>query len=90
MPDTEDPPKAQALRFDWQDWLPHFDDEDIPDNDKRAMIEALWSIVVAFVDLGWDITPDAKETCGQDLDLTALLNAAVLQSERQPTAEEDA
>ena len=51
------------------------------DDQKREMIEALWSIVIAFVDLQWEITDASKETCGQTLDLRAALEAAVLNSE---------
>lgn len=81
--DTTPPPRASetlqpALRFDWRDWLPYFEGEDIPEEQKRALIETLWSIVVAFVDLGWQVREG--ESCGQALDLKAALEAAVLRS----------
>lgn len=90
------PPKnvPPVLRFDWRDWLPYFYDENIPEDQKRVLIETIWSIVIGFVDLGWTIAPTLKssalensgvskgpENCGQTFDLKAVLEAAVLQSE---------
>lgn len=77
MTDTDTDPHhpAPALRFDWTDWLPYLEDQDVPDEQKRELIETLWSIVVSFVDLGWQIKP-ASETCGGALDLKAILTAA--------------
>ena len=65
---------APMLRFEWTDWLPYLEDQDIPDEQKRDLIEALWSIVVAFVDLGWQINP-APGSAGEALDLKAILTA---------------
>lgn len=84
--------KRMGLIFDWQDWVPYLDDANATDAQKREMIETLWQIVVAFVDLGFDLNPtqqaqtDAgrtdtgQESCGQNLDLKMLLEAAVLKS----------
>lgn len=63
---------APALRFDWADWLPYLEDQEIPDDQKRELIETLWSIVVAFVDLGWQLN-SKPEMCGGALDLKAIL-----------------
>lgn len=63
-----------ALRFDWTDWLPYLEDQDIPDDQKRVLIETLWSIIVAFVDLGWQIN-SGQEISGSGLDLKSILNA---------------
>ncbi len=85
-----------ALRFDWQDWLPFLEDSNIPEDQKRAWIETLWSIVMNFVDLGFDIK-SAPEICGEEIDLKALLEAAVVNSKdatrdttNQSSSEEDA
>ncbi|WP_187432189.1 hypothetical protein ROLI_013170 [Roseobacter fucihabitans] len=75
------------LHLNWEDWLPMMEDEDIPEDQKRAFIEALWSITVAFVDVGWGLSTEA-EICGQDLDLTAALRSAVLNSQSQPEKED--
>ena len=74
--DTENhlKPPVPALRFDWADWLPYLEDEDIPEDQKRALIETLWSIVVAFVDLGWQLNPKS-EIGGEAFDLKAILTA---------------
>ena len=79
--------KSMGLIFDWQDWLPYVAEADLPDDQKREMIETLWQIVVAFVDLGFDLNPHqqaqtdhGQESCGQTLDLKMLLEAAVLKS----------
>lgn len=85
MPDPHPPPNETpqsypALQMNWEDFLPFMEDDDIPEDQKRAFIDALWSIVIAFVDLGWNVAP-ASESCGQDLDLRAALEAAVLNSD---------
>jgi len=62
-----------ALRFDWTDWLPYLEGEDVSEEKKRELIETLWSVVVSFVDLGWRI--DANPETGNTLDLHAILTA---------------
>ncbi len=50
----------------YQAWL---DDPDLTDTQKKQIIEALWSIMVAFVDLGFGVHPlqaaQGQEVCGQ-------------------------
>lgn len=74
-----------SVHLNWQDWLPYLEESDATEAEKRQLIETLWSIMIAFVDLGWDLgspaNPNGKETSGQTLDLTAVLRAAVLNSE---------
>lgn len=84
---TKPTPPPPSLHLNWEDWLPYFADSDATDDEKRQMIEALWSIVTAFVDLGWDDGPE-PESCGQTFDLKAALAAAVVQSEKAQTEEE--
>lgn len=81
-PTPNQPPtlKAPALRFDWRDWLPYVENEDIREDQKRALIESLWSIVVAFVDYGWSVKEEAAPT-DNAIDLKAALEAAVLNSD---------
>lgn len=86
------PPPAPArpgLHLNWEEWLPYLDDLNATEAEKRQFIETLWSIVIAFVDLGWDVAPgpSSKETCGQVLDLRAALEAAMVQSEDPQTEE---
>ena len=54
-------------------------DDDIPEDQKRQLIETLWSIILCFVDLGYDIKSPAV-ICGETIDLKAALEAAVLHS----------
>ena len=85
LPEAKPPPEAKlALRFDWQDWLEYFDDDEATLEQKQALIETLWGIVCSFVDLGWDLNPTAQ-ICGQEIDLKALLERDVLSSEDHPT-----
>lgn len=69
-----------SLRFDWTDWLPYLEDQDVPEEQKRLLIEALWGIVVAFVDLGWQIKPE-PENSGNTFDLKAILSAVETEEE---------
>jgi len=90
------PKSRPAVSFDWQDWLPYLEGEDIPDEQSQVLIETLWSIVLTFVDLGFNVKSPSK-SCGADIDLKAALEAAVLNSEHtksldppQPQKGEDA
>lgn len=42
-----------GMKIDFSRYLPILDDDDISDEDKRALLEALWSITLSFVRLGW-------------------------------------
>lgn len=83
------PQSSRTLRFDWQDWLPYLEDSNASDEQKRELVEALWSIVIGFVDLGWDIK-SAPETCGEAFDLAAVLSAAMVSLEDDPKTGEEA
>lgn len=71
--DTDPKPPVPALRFDWTDWLPYLDDQEIPDEQKRELIETLWGIVVSFIDLSWQVGPHPQT--GASLDLKAIVEA---------------
>ncbi|MEO0486234.1 MAG: hypothetical protein AAF092_10015 [Pseudomonadota bacterium] len=85
-PPVKDAERTSVLAFDWREWLPHLADADMSDAQKKAMIEALWAIVLGFVDLGFEVKA-AEETCGETIDLKVALAAAVLGCEQD---EEDA
>jgi hypothetical protein len=54
-----------TLTVDWQLYAKYFDESDMTDAEKREVIATLWSIVVSFIDMGFDVrSPDAS--CGQD------------------------
>lgn len=83
------PPEKHAtskpsLYLNWEDWLPFFDNPDVLLADKQSQIEALWTIVMCFVDADFKVLgPEdlaSPETGGKLLDLTAAMQAAVLNS----------
>ena len=94
----KDPPESTPrpppkLLFNWEDWLPYLADADATDEQKRELIETIWSIVCNFVDLGWEVgdaLPLRKKTCGKDIDLKAALQAAMLHSNDNEKESEEA
>lgn len=62
-PETAPP----TLTIDWDAYRPFFEDEDISEDEKHQLIEALWSIAVSFVDLGFGVHP-VQQVCGQSGD----------------------
>ena len=68
QPQNTPPP---AIQIDWQALLPYLEDSDLPDEDKRAFVETLWSIVLSFVDLGYGLNP-TQEICGEVIDLNRI------------------
>ncbi|MDF2365628.1 hypothetical protein [Sneathiella sp.] len=46
----------------YQHWL---DDSDLSKDQKQEFLQALWSIVVAYVEMGFGVHP-LQEVCGQD------------------------
>lgn len=74
-PETAPP----SLTIDWDAYLPFFEDEDISEADKHELIEALWSIVINFVDLGFGVHP-IQQACGKDISLAEMPMRDVLNS----------
>ena len=56
--------RPPALAIDWGLYDQYLADSDLPEADRRQLIETLWSIIVSFVDLGFRLSP-VKESCGQ-------------------------
>lgn len=52
------------LKLDVSRYMRLIDDPAIPECQRRQMIEALWPIIVAFVDLGFGVHP-VQQACGQ-------------------------
>ncbi|MCP4933237.1 MAG: hypothetical protein GY927_03315 [bacterium] len=48
---------APALTIDWDLYGQYLEGSNLSEAEKRETIEALWSIVVSFVDLGFGIHP---------------------------------
>lgn len=53
------------LTIEWEAYLPLLESADISEDDKRMLIQNLWAIMTAFVDLGFDMHP-VSQTCGED------------------------
>lgn len=59
------PPRRPVLEFDYREYAHHLSQYDLTEEQKRAHLEALWRILIAFADLGFGIHP-AQAACGQD------------------------
>lgn len=94
MPTPPTPPPGAPKRptpkihLDWKEWLTYLEASDAPEDQKRELIEIVWNIVIGFVDYKWDVG-DNSEICGQDIDLTAVLTAAVIDSETRQKEKEE-
>lgn len=58
-----------SLGIDWDYYMRLLEESDAPDEQKRELIETLWHIVVAFVDLGFGVHPCQQAGdagCGQN------------------------
>jgi len=80
-PKKNNTPTRPSLTVDWEVYAAMLEDSDMPLEQQKELIETLWSIVVNFVDLGYEIKP-SSETCGEgqevmdqdSADLVSLLN----------------
>ncbi|MEM7210775.1 MAG: hypothetical protein AAF479_02615 [Pseudomonadota bacterium] len=92
-PPEREPNARPTVQFDWRDWLPYLAASGAPEDQKRELIETVWAIVLTFVDLGWDVeavSETSEKTCGQNLDLTAALMSAVVQSDHSKLPDDTA
>jgi hypothetical protein len=55
---------SRTIPFDVSRYLHFIDDPSLSEDQKRQMAEALWVIVIGFVDLGFGIHP-AQQACGK-------------------------
>lgn len=55
---------SKRLTIDIERYQSYLDSADMSEADKRLFIEALWSIIMNFVDLGFGIHP-LQEVCGK-------------------------
>lgn len=56
-----------VVTFDVSRYEHFLEDQGLNAEQKRAMLEALWSIIVSFVDLGFGVHP-VQQACGQNGD----------------------
>ncbi|MEM9764152.1 MAG: hypothetical protein AAF968_16865, partial [Pseudomonadota bacterium] len=57
-------PSPRTLEVDVERYQHLLDDPALTDAQKQEIIEALWSIIISFVDLGFGVHP-AQQACGQ-------------------------
>lgn len=57
-------PIRPSLTVDWELYAAMLEESDMPLAQQKELIETLWSIVVMFVDLGFDLNPVAQ-ICGE-------------------------
>lgn len=71
-----------SLSIDWEVYAALLEDSDMTMAQQRELIETLWSIVVIFVDLGFDLNP-VGQICGENalLDDEALPDVVDLMNE---------
>lgn len=65
--DLSSPIPRPTLSLDWEVYAAMLENSDMPLDQQRELIETLWSIVVMFVDLGFDLNP-VQQICGQSED----------------------
>jgi hypothetical protein len=68
-----------TLTVDWQLYAQHLEDSDLSDEDKREVIEALWTLVVSFIDMGFGVGSPAQ-ACGKTAQHSPSSAAGVLPS----------
>lgn len=61
---TLDAAAKPSLEIDTAKYQAYLDDPSLTDAQKEEIMKALWSIIVAFVDLGFGVHP-AQEVCGK-------------------------
>lgn len=62
-------PELRKIEVDVDRYQAMLDDPALTEAKKEQIITALWQIIVAFVDLGFDVHP-AQSACGKDEKLT--------------------
>ena len=53
-----------SLTIDWEVYAAMLEDSDLTLDQQKELIETLWAIVVAFVDMGFDLNP-VQQICGE-------------------------
>lgn len=65
--ETHESKTPPQLTIDWDAYGQYLEESDLSDDQKIALIETLWSIVVSFVDLGFGVG-NAENSDGDDAD----------------------
>jgi len=56
--------EARSVEIDVEKYQAYLDDPSLSDTQKEEIIHALWTIIVAFVELGFGVHP-TQQACGQ-------------------------
>jgi hypothetical protein len=64
QPPNDKPMSRPSLSIDWELYAAMLEESDMPLDQQKELIETLWSIVVMFVDLGFDLNP-VTQICGE-------------------------
>ncbi|MGJ8528601.1 hypothetical protein [Maritalea sp.] len=87
--DTNAPTSRPSLSIDWEVYADYLIDSDLTDNEKREFIEAIWYIVVSFVDLGFDVkSPDQIDANVSQEDKASETTPTTKKSNNTPAKEE--
>lgn len=59
--------RSPVVTFDYELYAHYLDDAEISEEQKRELLSALWSIIVEFVALGFEVHPaqQAQDSCGK-------------------------
>jgi len=61
------PTPRRSVSIDWELYASMLHDSDMPLEEQKELVETLWSIAVAFVDMGFDLSP-VQQICGESDD----------------------
>lgn len=82
MPDdqtTDETHKLPSLSIDWELYASYLEESGLSEDQKRDFIETIWSIVVAFVDLGFGVH-SLQQGCEQVAEMAPRLSPDMLSS----------
>ena len=67
-------PARSTLTLDAERYQRYLDEADLTEEQKRQFFEALWVVIVSFVDLGFEVRP--ANSCGEISETEALRKLA--------------
>jgi len=71
IPPIETKPHQRAVHFDVEKYRPFLEDENISEEDKAELLQAVWNIVLSFVKLGYGVHPVQQAKQARRVDETA-------------------
>lgn len=82
LSDEFEKPARRILEVDLEKYQAYLDDAALSDEHKQEFLEALWSIVVSFVDLGFGVHPmqEVAGYVGSDEEVCGKLSAELDQT----------